>query len=173
MSSAAKATTIPFKVERDGQGLDVCGRAVQSGDERLAAQERAAGHDSSRDHADRSTSRSRTRRRRRPDCKPGDIIRGFNGTRIYNPIALADYIEKHPTDELTLDVQRGVERVRDSSCGPRCLTTEGEKKPRIGIRWDTTGQMSHLASRIRSNRFTTASPARSTRSAPSRRRSRT
>src|SRR5216117_301565 len=32
--------------------------------------------------------------------RSGDIIRGFNKTPIYNPIALLEYISKHPNDEL-------------------------------------------------------------------------
>src|SRR6185295_10299809 len=32
----------------------------------------------------------------------GDVIRGFNGTSIFHPDALADYIEKHPEEPLTL-----------------------------------------------------------------------
>src|SRR5438477_491047 len=38
--------------------------------------------------------------------RPGDIIRGFNQTPIYNPIALLEYISKHPTEELVLHVER-------------------------------------------------------------------
>src|SRR5207245_5783065 len=34
--------------------------------------------------------------------RPGDIIRGLNQTPIYNPIALLEYISKHPTEELVL-----------------------------------------------------------------------
>src|SRR6266436_3925435 len=38
--------------------------------------------------------------------RSGDIIRGFNQTPIYNPIALLEYISKHPNDELVLHVER-------------------------------------------------------------------
>ncbi|HEX8280749.1 MAG TPA: site-2 protease family protein, partial [Chthoniobacterales bacterium] len=32
----------------------------------------------------------------------GDVIRGVNGTPIYNPYAVADYIDKHPGEAITL-----------------------------------------------------------------------
>src|ERR671937_79416 len=38
--------------------------------------------------------------------RPGDIIRGFNQTPIYNPVALLEYISKHPKDNLVLHVER-------------------------------------------------------------------
>src|SRR4026208_1822930 len=37
--------------------------------------------------------------------RSGDIIRGFNNTPIYNPIALLEYISKHPNDELVLHLE--------------------------------------------------------------------
>jgi regulator of sigma E protease len=73
--------------------------------------------------------------------KPGDIIKGVNSVPIFNPVALADEIEKHPADELTLDVRRGVERLQ-LKMRPALLETNGVKKPRIGIGWDTSGRIS-------------------------------
>jgi regulator of sigma E protease len=66
--------------------------------------------------------------------RPNDIIRGFNQTPIYNPIALLDYITKHPDEEITLQVERDGSKL-DVAVKPALLLTEGEKKPRIGIRW--------------------------------------
>ncbi len=71
----------------------------------------------------------------------GDIIRGFNQTPIYNPIALLEYISKHPNDELVLHVERAGSRL-DVRVKPTLLPTDGEKRPRIGIQWDTTGIVS-------------------------------
>src|SRR5438105_6647860 len=71
--------------------------------------------------------------------QPHDIVLGFNGTKLFNPVTLADYIEQHPNDELALEVQRG-ERAFTIPVKPALLDTEGEKKPRIGIRWDTNGK---------------------------------
>src|SRR5438477_4427110 len=72
---------------------------------------------------------------------PHDIVRGFDQTPIYNPVALLEYISQHPKDQLVLHVERGGERF-DVPVKPTLLPTEGEMKPRIGIQWDTTGKMS-------------------------------
>lgn len=73
--------------------------------------------------------------------KPADIITGINGTPIFNTLALVDHIEKHPTDELTLDVRRGSEQLQ-LKMRPVLLAAEGTTKPRIGIHWDGSGRMS-------------------------------
>src|SRR5437763_1851942 len=73
--------------------------------------------------------------------RPRDIIRGFDQTPIYSPIGLLEYISKHPNDELVLHVERGGEKF-DVPVKPTLLPTNGEKKPRIGIQWDTTGIVS-------------------------------
>ena len=44
----SEGDTIPFKVDRNGQRLSFSRRAIQGRDERVAAQERAAGADLSR-----------------------------------------------------------------------------------------------------------------------------
>jgi regulator of sigma E protease len=71
----------------------------------------------------------------------GDIIRGFNQTPIYNPIALLEYINKHPNDELLLHVEREGAKL-NIPVRPTPLPTAGEMKPRIGIQWDTSGIVS-------------------------------
>ena len=73
--------------------------------------------------------------------KTGDIVANVNGTRIYNPQTLVDEIEKHPTDELTLDVRRGSESLL-LKMRPTPLESEGTTKPRIGIGWDGSGRLS-------------------------------
>src|SRR6266478_4429370 len=73
--------------------------------------------------------------------RPHDIVRGFDQTPIYNPVALLEYISQHPKDQLVLHVERGGERF-DVPVKPTLLPTEGEMKPRIGIQWDATGKMS-------------------------------
>ena len=73
--------------------------------------------------------------------KPRDIIRGFNQQPIYNPIALLEYIRKHSDEALTLDVERKGSRF-EVQVRPAPLLTEGKMQPRIGIQWDTSGQMS-------------------------------
>jgi regulator of sigma E protease len=73
--------------------------------------------------------------------RPGDIIRGFNQTPIYNPIALLEYINKHPKDQLVLHVERDGKKL-DIPVKPTPLPTEGKVKPRIGIQWDASGIVS-------------------------------
>src|SRR6266436_3667142 len=73
--------------------------------------------------------------------RPGDIIRGFNQIPIYNPIALLEYISKHPSEELVLHVERNGSKL-DIPVKPTPLLTAGEMKPRIGIQWDTSGIVS-------------------------------
>src|SRR6201984_777675 len=73
--------------------------------------------------------------------RSGDIIRGFNQTPIYNPIALLEYINKHPKDELILHVERGGVKL-DIPVTPTPLLTGDQMKPRIGIEWDTAGIVS-------------------------------
>jgi regulator of sigma E protease len=77
--------------------------------------------------------------------EPRDIIRGFNGAPIYNPIALLEYIKKHPSETLTLDVDHGGGH-REVQVKPAPLPTKDESgatkpQPRIGIQWDTSGIM--------------------------------
>src|SRR5213082_3697720 len=73
--------------------------------------------------------------------RPRDIILGFDQTPIYNPVALLEYISKHPKDQLLLHVERGGASF-DVPVRPTLLPTDGEMKPRIGIQWDTTGKIS-------------------------------
>lgn len=71
--------------------------------------------------------------------RAGDIIRSFNGKPIFHPVALADYIESHPTEPLVLDVKRGNQTMQVTA-QPTVLPNE--KTPRIGIQWDSGGIMS-------------------------------
>jgi regulator of sigma E protease len=73
--------------------------------------------------------------------RPRDIIRGFNHKPIYNPIALLEYIKKHPNETLTLEVERNGSKF-EVPVKPVPLPTDGKMQPRIGIQWDTSGQMS-------------------------------
>jgi regulator of sigma E protease len=73
--------------------------------------------------------------------RPGDIIRGFDQTPMYNPIALLEYITKHPKDQLVLHVERAGARF-DVPVTPTPLSTQGKMMPRIGIQWDATGIVS-------------------------------
>jgi regulator of sigma E protease len=71
--------------------------------------------------------------------KHGDVVAGFNGTRIYHPLAVADYIEAHPDQPITLQVNRDG-AVSDVTVQPKILS--GGKVPRVGIQWEANGRMS-------------------------------
>ncbi len=73
--------------------------------------------------------------------QPGDVVTRLNGNPIYSPAAVADYIDKHPKEPLTLEVQRG-DKVLTAKIKPTLLPTEGEMKLRIGIGWDVSGRIS-------------------------------
>ena len=73
--------------------------------------------------------------------RAGDIIRGFDQTPIYNPIALLEYINKHPDNQLVLHVERSGAKL-DIPVKPTPLPTGDQMKPRIGIEWDTAGIVS-------------------------------
>ncbi len=66
--------------------------------------------------------------------RPHDIIRAVNGTPIFHPAALMDQITKNPNQELSLQVERDGKRL-EIQVKPALLPTDGEKKPRIGIKW--------------------------------------
>ena len=68
------------------------------------------------------------------DLRPHDIIRAVNGTPIFHPAALMDQITKNPNQELSLQVERDGKRL-EIRVKPALLPTDGEKKPRIGIKW--------------------------------------
>lgn len=69
----------------------------------------------------------------------GDIVLGYDGTRIYSPIALAAYVETHAGKPISLEVDRKGQKL-NVNVTPQLLPNE--KTPRIGIAWDTSGRMS-------------------------------
>src|SRR5438034_10918637 len=86
--------------------------------------------------------------------RPRDIILGFDQTPIYNPVALLEYISKHPKDQLVLHVERGGASF-DVPVRPTLLPTDGEMKPRIEFNGIPPGKY-RLVIPIRSNRSTIA-----------------
>ncbi len=70
----------------------------------------------------------------------GDIVRGFNGTTIYSPYAVGEYVEKHPNEPITLQVMRGG-TLLEPTLQPKQLSDK-DKTPRLGIAWDRDGGMS-------------------------------
>jgi regulator of sigma E protease len=73
--------------------------------------------------------------------KAGDILTTVNGKPVFHLYTLIDEIEKHPDDEVSLDVRRGAQSMQ-FKMHPVPLEEEGVTKPRIGIRWDDGGQLS-------------------------------
>src|SRR5215471_8975941 len=73
------------------------------------------------------------------DLRRGDRVLSVNGTNLYQPGELADFIDENPTNQLALSVER------DGKCFPVTLTPEKpisppDEKPRVGIVWDANGK---------------------------------
>ncbi|MBA2435146.1 MAG: RIP metalloprotease RseP [Verrucomicrobiota bacterium] len=135
----SEGETIPFVVERNGQRLPVTVVpyiAPTSGWRRKSVRQVLI-YPASKPiiaEVDAATPAAKA------GLQPGDIIQAFNGQPIYNAIALADFIRQHPKSELKLDVLRGDSRFQ-TSLTPVPIMTKGKMMPRIGIAWDTTGQL--------------------------------
>ncbi|HEV2841726.1 MAG TPA: RIP metalloprotease RseP [Chthoniobacterales bacterium] len=136
----SEGPVIPFKVERDGKVLsvDVVPRVAETSGWRRKSTRQVMIQPA-------VTPLIEAVEKDSPAAKagltPGDIITGVNGARIFNTLALVDQIEKHPAEELTLDVRRGAEQLQ-LKMRPVLLEAEGTTKPRIGIHWDGSGRMS-------------------------------
>jgi regulator of sigma E protease len=68
----------------------------------------------------------------------GDVIRSYDGNRIYSPVALAAYVESNGGKPISLVVERSGVQVH-LKVTPQVLPNE--RTPRIGIAWDTSGRM--------------------------------
>ncbi|MBA2623218.1 MAG: RIP metalloprotease RseP [Chthoniobacterales bacterium] len=71
----------------------------------------------------------------------GDIVLGFNGTPIYNPLAVAEHISKQPDQPITLQIMREG-KLFEPTIQPASIQTENGSRPGIGIYWDRDGRMS-------------------------------
>ena len=69
----------------------------------------------------------------------GDVVVGYNGTKIFTPVALGAYIQAHGTEPLTLQVMRDG-KLLEPTLQPTIIGEE--ETPRIGIAWDSSGRMS-------------------------------
>lgn len=70
--------------------------------------------------------------------KPGDRLLEVNGTKLYHFAYLSDYVEEHPSEKLTMQVER------EGKCFTVSMTPEKpisppDEKPRLGILWDANG----------------------------------
>ena len=136
----SEGPSIPFKIERDGEvrTIDVVPVIAETSGWRRKSTRQVMIQPAVTplvDDVDKDTPAAKA------GVKPGDIITAVNGHRIFNALSLVDEIEKHPTDELTLDVRRTSETLQ-LKMRPVPLESEGTTKARIGIRWDTGGQLS-------------------------------
>lgn len=136
----SEGPVIPFKVERDGKvlSLDVVPRIAETSGWRRKSTRQVMIQPAvtpliARVEKDSPAAKA--------GLQLGDIITGMNGARIFNALSLVDQIEKHPDDELTLDVRRGSEPLQ-IKVRPVLLEAQGTTKPRIGIEWDAGGRMS-------------------------------
>lgn len=75
----------------------------------------------------------------RAGLKPGDEILSVNGNKLYHFAGLADYIEDHPKEALTLDLLRGKETFQ-ISVKPEQPVSPPSEAPRVGILWDSAGK---------------------------------
>jgi regulator of sigma E protease len=136
----SEGPSIPFKVERDGKVLtkDVVPVIAETSGWRRKSTRQVLIFPAVTplvDGVDKDTPAEKA------GVKVGDIVTAVNGRPIYNALSLVDEIENHPTDELALDVRRGTELLQ-LKMRPVPIESEGVTKPRIGIRWETGGQLS-------------------------------
>jgi regulator of sigma E protease len=136
----SEGPSIPFKIERDGEvkTVDVVPMIAETSGWRRKSTRQVMIQPAVTplvEEVDKNTPAEKA------GLKQGDIIVAVNGQRIFSALSLVDEIEKHPTDELTLDVRRGAELLQ-LKMRPVPLESEGVSKPRIGVRWDTGGQLS-------------------------------
>ncbi|MDP9004283.1 MAG: RIP metalloprotease RseP [Verrucomicrobiota bacterium] len=71
--------------------------------------------------------------------KHGDVVTGYNGIRIFHPIAVAEFIEAHSNESIVLQLDRNG-ALSEVTVQPKIL--DGKKTPRIGIEWEANGRMS-------------------------------
>jgi regulator of sigma E protease len=135
----SEGDTIPFVVDRNGQRLffSVVPYKAATGGWRRKSVRQVLIYPASKPMIDQVEAGSPAAT---AGLRPGDVIRGFNGQPMFNAIALADFIRQHPHEELKLDVQRGPRRFV-TALRPVPMMTRGKMVPRIGIGWDTTGQV--------------------------------
>ena len=136
----SEGAVIPFKVERDGKilSVDVVPHIAETSGWRRKSTRQVMIQPAVTPLVDGVEKDSPAAK---AGLKAGDVITAVNGVRIFNALSLVDEIEKHPNDELTLDVRRDGEQVQ-LKMRPTLLEAEGIKKPRIGIRWDAGGRLS-------------------------------
>ena len=134
----SEGESIPFVVERDGQRLSlsvVPYKAPNSGWRRKSVRQVLI-YPATTPVIDQVQPKTPAAT---AGLRHGDIITGFDGQRIYSPIALSAYVETHGGKPIAFAVERNGQPLT-ISVTPQLLPNE--KTPRIGIAWDTSGRMS-------------------------------
>src|SRR5437868_1508709 len=136
----SEGPTIPFKIERDGKitTIEVVPSIAETSGWRRKSTRQVGIQPAVTPLVEGVEKNSPAEK---AGIKPGDIVTAVNGKRIYNALSLVDEIEKHPTDELTLEVRRRSETLQ-LKMRPVPLESQGVTKPRVGISWETGGQLS-------------------------------
>jgi regulator of sigma E protease len=136
----SEGPTIPFKVEREGdiKTIDVVPTIAETSGWRRKSTRQVGIQPAVTPLVDSVEKDSPAEK---AGIKTGDVVTAVNGKQIYNALSLVDEIDRHPGDELTLDVRRGAERL-PLKMRPVPMESNGVTKPRIGIGWETGGQLS-------------------------------
>jgi regulator of sigma E protease len=136
----SEGPTIPFKLERDGNivTLEIVPAIAETSGWRRKSTRQVGIQPAVTPLVDGVEKDSPAEK---AGIKTGDIVTVVNGKRIYNALSLVDEIERHPNDELTLEVRRGSETL-PLRMRPVPMESKGITKPRIGIGWETGGQLS-------------------------------
>ena len=134
----SEGDTVPIKVERDGKMLEFSPAPVK---EETKVWQRKSLREIKILPAQSSLIHEVT-----PDgpaavagLKSGDEIAEVNGTKLYHFAALADFIEDHPHQALTLKVVRDCKPFEVTVTAEKPISPPGEKL-RLGIIWDAKGK---------------------------------
>lgn len=74
--------------------------------------------------------------------RPNDVIVALNGQKLYSPLPISDFIEKHPDATLNLTVERDG-KTFEKQVKPEypIVYPPGQKRAMIGVAWDQTGKL--------------------------------
>jgi len=71
--------------------------------------------------------------------RQGDRVLSVNGTKLYQPGDMADFVDGNPSTKLTLNVER-TGKCFEVSVSPEKPLSPPDEKPRVGIVWDANGR---------------------------------
>ena len=75
----------------------------------------------------------------RAGLKRGDEIHTINGQKLYHLANFADYIDKHPNEAITITGTNTAGVAFTKTLTPEVPLNATDKKPRVGIEWDSSG----------------------------------